>query len=599
MIDRVLGKRYKILQELGGGGMAVVYKGQDLLLNRFVTIKILRDEFTKDQDFIRRFRHEARAVASLSHPNIVSVFDVGSDDGIQYLVMEFVEGQNLKSLIKEGKANLSLAMVVARDICDALDHAHTRGIVHRDVKPHNILITATGRAKLTDFGIARAVGGTTLSATKTLLGSVQYISPEQARGEPADARSDIYSLGAVLYETLTGKPPFTGDNPVAVAIKHIQDNPVPVCKVNPDVPAALAAIVEKAMAKNPPMRFQSVKAMASEISELLDDLPWDNLNERWGDIIRRKRRLKPVGYVVLGAVFLLLLFGSWWAVKWYLYVPEVVVPDVKGQNVSMAQQTLSENGLRSQVQEINSTDVEKGKVIRQDIEPGSRVKKGRLITLIASLGPQMCTVPDVRDKLLQDAEMILVNEGFNVASRTEVFSDDVPAGLVSDQDPVPGVTRPKDSDVKLFVSRGPKPVLKSVPSVIGLTLDTAREKLTQTGFILGETIGKQTSTQYPVGYVTAQDPAAGASLEAGKAVNVTLSEGPGPTPKQATVRLQMPNDGQDHSLRITVNDSRGLVEAYNASQPANERVTETVTYYGPATISVYLDGRLVSEQNLS
>ncbi|MEW6172177.1 MAG: PASTA domain-containing protein [Bacillota bacterium] len=599
MIDRVLGKRYKVLQEIGGGGMAVVYQGQDLLLNRFVTVKVLRDEFTKDQDFVRRFRHEARAVASLSHPNIVSVYDVGCDDGIQYLVMEYVEGQNLKTLIKEGKANLSLAMVVARDICDALDHAHTRGIIHRDVKPHNILITTAGRAKLTDFGIARAVGGTTLSATKTLLGSVQYISPEQARGEPADARSDIYSLGAVLYETLTGKPPFTGDNPVAVAIKHIQENPVSISKINHEVPTALAAIVEKAMAKNPSMRFQSIKAMASEVNELLDELPWDNLNERWGDIIGRKRRLKPIGYVVLGAVFLLLLFGSWWAVKWYLYVPEVVVPDLKGQDVHMAQQTLHENGLRSQVQEMNSADVDKGKVMGQDIEPGSRVKKGRLVTLLVSLGPQMCTVPDVRERLVQDAEMILVNEGFSVAARTEVFSDDVPAGLVSDQDPVPGVMRPKNSSVKLFVSRGPKPVLKTVPGVIGLTLDAAREKLTQTGFTLGETINRQTSTQYPVGYVIAQNPEAGSSLEAGKAVIVTLSEGPGPTPKEATVKMRIPDDGRDHSLRITINDSRGLTEAYNESRSSGEWVYETVTYYGPATISVYLDGRLESERSLS
>lgn len=597
MIDRVLGNRYKVLQELGEGGMAVVYKGHDLLLNRFVTIKILRDEYTRDEDFVRRFRQEARSVASLSHPGIVSVFDVGCEDGVNYLVMEYVEGQNLKSLIQKGQVSLSLTLLIARDVCEALEHAHNRGIVHRDVKPHNILVTESGRAKLTDFGIARTVGGTTLAATRAFLGSVQYISPEQARGEPADARSDIYSLGAVLYEMLTGRPPFTGDNPVAVAIKHIQENPPPITKLNPEVPAPLAAVVEKAMAKNPGLRYQSAGNMAADVGRLLEDLPGV---EKLGDTIKRsRRRLKPAAYLLLGLVFVLFIIGTWWGIRWYVYVPEVVVPDVQGLYVSSAQQVLTEHGLRSQVQEVNSTEVEKGKVVKQDIEPGNKVKRGRLVTLLVSLGPQMGTVPDVRERLLQDAEMILANEGFRVGERKEVYSDKISSGLVADQDPVPGVMRPKDSPVTLYVSKGPAPVIKRVPELVGLTLDAARQKLNEAGFTLEESIKQAPSTEYLPGYVLAQNPAAGTNLEAGKPVRLTVSEGPGPAPKEASVYLQIPDDGREHVVRITVNDARGLTEAYNANRSAGERVVEAITYYGPATISVYLDGQLAREQSLS
>ncbi|RJX19167.1 MAG: serine/threonine-protein kinase [Ammonifex sp.] len=599
MIDRVIGNRYRILEELGSGGMAVVYKGQDSLLNRFVTIKILRDEYTKDDDFVRRFRQEARSVASLSHPNIVSVYDVGCDDGVYYLVMEYVEGQNLKSLIQQGNVSVALVLKVAKDICDALEHAHSRGIIHRDVKPHNILVTAAGRAKLTDFGIARAVGGTTLAATKAFLGSVQYISPEQARGEPADARSDIYSLGAVLYEMITEKPPFSGDNPVAVAIKHIQEEPPSINTVKPGLPKPLVAMVEKAMAKNPSLRYHTVVAMGSDVSRLQNELPLEDFGERLSDIIKPERRLKPLGYVALGLIFVLFVIGCWWGIRWYVYVPEVVVPDVQGLNVGMAQQTLTKHGLRSQVQEINSASVEKGKVYRQDIEAGNRVKRGRLVTLLVSLGPQMSTVPDVRDRLLQDAEMILVNEGFLVGVRKDVFSNKVPSGLVSDQDPVPGVMRPKDSPVTLFVSKGPAPVLKPVPHVVGFTLDAARERLNAAGFSLGDGIKQAPSTEYLTGYIVAQTPAAGANLEAGKAVDVTVSEGPGPTPKEASVYLQIPDDGQEHNVRITVKDARGMTEVYNANRMSGERVVEPITYFGQATFTVYLDGKLVREQSLS
>ncbi|MEW6769830.1 MAG: PASTA domain-containing protein [Bacillota bacterium] len=599
MIGRVVGNRYKIIRELGGGGMAVVYQGEDLVLNRFVTIKVLRDEYARDEDFVRRFRQEARAVASLSHPNIVGVFDVGCDDGIHYLVMEYVEGQNLKSLIREGKITAGTALAITREICDALGHAHERGIVHRDVKPHNILVTATGKAKLADFGIARALGSTTMGATKVLLGSVQYISPEQARGEPADARSDIYSLGAVLYEMLAGRPPFTGDNPVAVAIKHIQDNPPPVDRLNPSVPPALKAVLEKAMAKNPALRYQSVAAMKADLDNLAAEFPVLDSPTRPFELPKMKRRLKPVGYVLLGLIPIMLLVAGWWGVKWYLYVPEVSVPNVQGMTLDRAEETLEKKGLRVQVQEVHNPQVEEGRVIKQDLKPGSRVKKGRLVTLLVSLGPEMHTVPNVRNKLLQDAEMILVNEEFTVGLKKQVFDEEAPAGTVVDQDPAPGTSWPKDSPVNLVVSKGPRPVLKPVPDLLGLTVEDARAKLAGAGFSLSEDMAQQQSTDYLPGYVCAQTPAPGTNLETGRAVAVTVSTGPGPAPKEATVYLPVPDDGREHTVRITVTDARGIVEACNATYQAGERVVQPLTYYGRATISVYLDERLVREQTLT
>jgi len=597
MVGRVIGNRYKIIQKLGEGGMAVVYLGQDLILNRHVTVKALRDEYARDEEFIRRFRQEARSAAGLSHPNIVSVFDVGCEDGVHYLVMEYVEGRNLKSLIQEGKVSTGFALQTAYGICDALGHAHKRGIIHRDVKPHNILITPEGRAKLTDFGIARAVSSGTVSATKALVGSVQYISPEQARGEPADARSDIYSLGAVLYEMLTGRPPFLGENPVAVAIKHIQDNPAPVSQVNPRVPRALSAVVEKAMAKNPDLRYQSVTAMAEDIADLLEDLPDAECPARpFNDKKPKKRRLKPAGYAAVSLFFILLLTAGWWALKWYVYVPEVSVPDVQGMTVEAAGRRLDGCGLRYQVQEIHHKAVEKGKVIKQDIEPGSRVKRGRLITLLVSLGPQMLTVPDVCGKLVQDAELLLINEGFAIGNRKEIFHERVKEGLVISQDPVPGVSQPKDSPVSLVVSKGPRPVLKPVPDLLGLVLAEAREKLHQAGLVLNDSIERVASTEYLPGYVCAQSPAPGTNLETGKSVQVTVSDGPGPLPKEAAVYIPVPDDGREHSVRITVSDARGLTEAYKGSHNPGERVVQEVTYYGGATIRVYLDNRMVHEK---
>ncbi|MHB8986009.1 MAG: protein kinase domain-containing protein, partial [Eubacteriales bacterium] len=268
MIGKLLGNRYQILEQLGGGGMAIIYKGRDTFLNRFVTIKVLRPEFTSDEEFVKRFSREAQAIARLSHPNIVSIFDVGREGEVPYLVMEYVEGDNLKNKIRTNGAisQPERAVEIARQVLSALQHAHDNNIVHRDIKPHNILITTGGAAKLTDFGIAREATTATLTQSDTIVGSVHYLSPEQARGETAGPGSDIYSLGIVMYEMLTGELPFNGDTPISVAIKHIQDVPAPPSRINPAVSPELEKVIIRAMAKNPADRFESARKMAEALT---------------------------------------------------------------------------------------------------------------------------------------------------------------------------------------------------------------------------------------------------------------------------------------------------------------------------------------------
>ena len=272
MIGKILGNRYQILEKVSGGGMAFVYKARCNLLNRIVAIKILKPEFAEDEDFVRRFRMEAQAAASLSHPNIVGIYDVGQEDGLYYIVMEYVEGNTLKDLIRqEAPLPVTEVIEVGIQICEALDCAHKNMIVHRDIKSQNIMITADGRVKVTDFGIARATGGTTIT-TGNVFGSVQYFSPEQARSDKVDERSDLYSVGIVLYEAFTGRLPFNGETPVSIALKQIQEKPEPISNILPGFPQQLETIVQKCLAKSPEDRYQSAEELKKDLRKALSSL---------------------------------------------------------------------------------------------------------------------------------------------------------------------------------------------------------------------------------------------------------------------------------------------------------------------------------------
>ncbi|MFZ5646536.1 MAG: Stk1 family PASTA domain-containing Ser/Thr kinase [Bacillota bacterium] len=618
MIGKMLGNRYEILEQIGGGGMAIVYKGRDTILNRTVTIKLLRPEYTSDEDFVRRFRREAQSVASLSHPNIVSIHDVGREGDMHYLVMEYVDGEDLRSIIKrEGRLEPDRAVRIARQVCDALDHAHENNIVHRDVKPHNILITRSGRAKLTDFGIAREASAATVTTSDTIVGSVHYLSPEQARGEVADHKSDIYSLGVVLYEMLAGSVPFSGDSPISIAIKHIQNVPDPIARRNPDVPAALEWAVMKALHKDPDRRYGSAREMSFSLEESLTGEDGDTTRiiaidrddmqalraSAHPSPARAKpaKRLSPAGWGALITLIAILIGAAAYGYYRFVNVPEVKVPNVVGKQVAEAEQILAEKKLKAKTKEQYDNTAPEGQVIAQDYGPNDPpVKINRVITLTVSKGSDLRTVPSVVRRSVVDAKIKLAEAGFEMEEPPrEEFSSEVEKGLVMDQQPAANARAPKGSKVVVRVSKGPEPASRKIPDLRGLYIDQARSRLSEVKLELDKDIIYQYSAQYLRGQIVSQTPGPGENVVEGTSVKVNVSNGPGPSARDATVTVrEIPNDGKPHVVKITVTDVRGTNDAYVNTHNPGDQVVKTVRYWGRATIRVYIDDKLIKEQDI-
>lgn len=406
MDDFVIGNRYSVIEKLGSGGMSIVYKAKDKVLNRHVAIKVLRSEFANDEEFLSRFRTEALAAASLSHPNIVSIYDVGEQEGMHYIVMEYVNGKTLKEFIKEtGRVSTKDAVTIAIQVLRALDHAHKKGIVHRDIKPQNILIDENGIVKVTDFGIARAVSTGTIINTNLTIGSVHYFSPEQARGGYVDNRSDLYSLGVVLYEMVTGVLPFDGDTPISIALKHLQEQPIRPTIYNPDIPRSVEAIILKAMQKDVLLRYQSATEMMQDLKNSLIEPDGDfvkieshenvatkqfQLEQlKSKDIVlegdkKQKANKKDWIYVVSGILTALVIVAIGWLIFYNAIgkslTPqdnEITMPDLVGYSVDDAKSKLDELGLKFTIEEQND-QAEKGTVINQEPAAGIKVKKIQL-----------------------------------------------------------------------------------------------------------------------------------------------------------------------------------------------------------------------------
>jgi eukaryotic-like serine/threonine-protein kinase len=542
---KTYGGRYAVVEPIGSGGMAEVYLARDELLGREVAVKVLSERLSRDRSFVERFRREAQAAAGLSHPNIVSLYDYGSDEGTYFIVMEHIDGRSLADVIHdEGPLLPERAAEIASDVAKALERAHGAGLVHRDVKPSNIMLTSHGQTKVTDFGIVRALGGDgeqTMTQTGMVIGTASYLSPEQAQGNPVDARSDVYALGCVLYEMLTGRPPFTGDTPLSIAYKQVREDPELPSSANPDVPSAMDAITMKALAKNPDNRYSSAGEMQEDLQRFLSGqsvqatpLLGDQTmvapaaggtrvmeraeEDEYEPPPERKRAL----FYVVGALLILALFGllAWLLADSLFGGPSVRVPRVVGRDVDRARDILEEAGFEVDTEPRNSPRPE-DQVIAQDPEAGERAEEGSTVVLTISVGRRQTTVPDLEGLTLDEATTELEDAHLEVGETREEASEEVPEGEVISQDPPADERVDRGSEVDLVVSTGPEVV--TVPDVINQPEDSAIAEIRSAG--LTEEVDRAPSDDVDEGLVISQDPGPGEPAQAGDTVRILVSEG--------------------------------------------------------------------------
>lgn len=632
----ILDNRYKIISKIGVGGMADVFKGEDTLLGRPVAVKILHSNFAGDDDFVARFKREAQAAGKLSHPNIVSMYDVGFDQGYHYIVMEYIEGETLKEYItRHERISIDNAVKFTIAIAEGLEHAHAMGIVHCDIKPHNVLITKQGRIKVTDFGIARAMNaGTTMMYTNSIMGSAHYLSPEQASGKPVNGSTDIYSLGAVLYEMLTGRVPYEGETPISVALKHVRERLIPPTRYNPSIPTLLEAAVIKALAKRPEERFSNITEMIAALrmsqgfvnsnsgrraphdfgTQVLTPVPETSYGETDDDDevyyggeptqegwMAKLSRL-PQKYILLGAfiVFLLafvwafLSFGNFWSNA------TVDVPNVVGKQVTVAKHILEDNHLRVSVSEVSNPDVPAGQVISQSPEANEQVKEQRTVHLVVSKGVGDITMPDITGMTLDQARSRLKNLGLvigKISAGTDHSKED---GVILMQSP-PGDSKvTKGATVDVTVNRV-KSKKVELPNLVGMTVKDAKDALASLGLnaaISGA--GDDTAV------ITQQSPEAGSSLDANTSVALTgevkkaapAANTSNSNVTKGTVDITVPSGKANQAVRIVVSDDSGSRTVFDGNAQPGERIVKDVSGTGRVQIQVYLNGALVQDQTL-
>ncbi|MGH3949084.1 MAG: Stk1 family PASTA domain-containing Ser/Thr kinase [Pseudonocardiaceae bacterium] len=564
-ITNLLSNRYELGDTLGYGGMSEVHHGHDVRLGREVAVKILRADLARDPVFQERFRREAQNAAALNHPAIVAVYDTGETQTeygpLPYIVMEYVEGRTLRDIVKtEGPMPQKRAMEVMADVCAALDFSHRHGIIHRDVKPANVMITKTGAVKVMDFGIARAIhdGQSAMTQTAAVIGTAQYLSPEQARGESVDARSDVYAAGCVLYELISGEPPFTGDSPVAVAYQHVREDPLPPSAVNPAVSPALDAVVLKALTKGPANRYQSSAEMRSDLVRVLSDQRpaapmvmteddrtqvmadggrhadgYDDYDEEAAALDRRKRRNRMlVLLAVLGVI--VVAFVMWLTGAFDSAEATAQVPNVVGQPIDRAEQALRAQGFS----DLNKTAVpcypealgaeppcdpvdDVGKVIEVTPKAGTKVDVATEITVFYGVPPQSFDMPNLVDEKRAEAEKIIAQKNLLLDPNVEEVenSDPKKTGAVASQDPKAGERVEEGQKVTIEVYA--KPVMVEVTDYTGRSFDTAQAGLSGAGF---EVVRQDVDSDRPAGEVVGQKPNGGEAVKGSKVV-VEVSNG--------------------------------------------------------------------------
>ena len=561
LIDSLFDGRYLIVRKLGSGGMANVYLAHDQELGRRVAIKILDDRHAADEQFVERFRREAQNAAGLSHPSIVSIYDRGEAEGTYYIAMEYVEGRTLKELlVARGPSPLGIAIDYTRQILSALRFAHRNGIVHRDIKPHNVIVDGEGRVKVMDFGIARAGAASQMTEAGSIIGTAQYLSPEQARGAPVDQTSDLYSTGIVLYELLTGTVPFTGETPVEIAMKHLSQVPAPPSAHRPDVPRDLDYVALRALAKDPSDRYHSAEEMDSDLERIARGIGVSAETAEAAttvlsrtDVNEAATTIRPAGAAataggttytpgryyeydapprrrsiwpwLLGLLLVALaLVGGWFAwqeVQSQLDASRpVAVPDVTGIQERLAVSQIRSAGLKELVErKANDDGVKAGVVFDQDPEPGERIERGNFVTITVSTGPSKVRVPDVLGETRDQAVSELTQAGLkpNVVPINSLKS----VNTVLATAPKPGTEVIVGTAVRVNVSSGPKPI--TVPNVIGMPFESAESTLQGAGFAVRREDVDDTD---PEGVVVGQNPAAGTQQGNGSVITLQVSKGP-------------------------------------------------------------------------
>lgn len=632
----VIGNRYKIQEKIGNGGMATVYKALDQILNRYVAVKVLREEFTTDEEFIKRFNAEAQSAARLTHPNIVSVYDVGQEYNIYYIVMELIQGKTLKQIIEEdGHLSWKWAVNIAIQIASALEMAHKNNIIHRDIKPHNIMITEDGVAKVTDFGIAKAVSNSTITAFGTTLGSVHYFSPEHARGGYTDSKSDLYSLGVVMYEMVTGKVPFDADTPVSVALKHMQEEPVPPIKVNKEIPFAVNQIILKAMKKDPNERYQNASEMIKDLNIALkrpeggfveernfEDsftrrIPTVNVSDNRNENIKSdNEEEKPKGKLAtffynhpktkvasIIALFVLIFVATLVITLTVINSSspkDVQIPNVVNLTQEEAKQKIEQLKLKFAYKEEYSADVEAGHVISQDPQyiNNYSVKEGSTVTVVISKGMEQTKVPKVIGMEYSKAESALTEAGLEV-EKVEETSQKVEAGYVISQEIDANTEVQKGTKIKIHVSTGTGIKKVTVTSVIGKSSDEAKKILTDLKLEVNVVEDEDTSKSDGVVLKQSVDP--GTSVEEGSAITITVNKIE--KNKQGTVNINVKalanrhlpksSDEEDNTttasnnVKITVMVGSDKVYSQKVSRDT-EKLNVTVEGKGNITVKVYI-----------
>lgn len=587
---RLLNERYKVIKTIGGGGMANVYLGHDTILDREVAIKVLKLEYANDEEFITRFHREAHSATSLSNPNIVNIYDVGDEDNIYYMVMEYVEGMTLKKYIQlYGPIEVEEAIEIMRQVTSAIDHAHDNDIVHRDIKPQNILIDPFGKVKVTDFGIALALSATSLTQTNSMLGSVHYLSPEQARGGTANKKSDIYSMGIVLFELLTGRIPFSGQSAVSIALKHLQSNTPSIRQWNQEIPQSIENVVLRATAKDPFYRYDSVEAFEEDLvtaleSSRVNELPFvppeeegsvtkaipiisdnafiedksaqDTLVHTKSSAIKestpldntkttKKKKSGKKKFLLWLIVILFVLLGSGifalFVLPNWLQPDDITIPELEGETYSDALKQLVELGLDVEKKDTFSEDIPEDHVTRTNPTSGANIKEGSSITVYVSQGKETEEFPDYLGQNYNQVERILLQKEYQDVQFNEKYSDKPEGQIIAQIEPEPNAeVVPSDTTVIFDVSIGTKMI--TLVDLTGLSEQEARDYLTSNN--LSVKVREKNSTDVAEGSVISQSPTASNKVKEQSVVEIVVSLGEEEkTPVNHTVSFTIPYTG--------------------------------------------------------